>query len=83
MDFEYVFDGHVIPIEVKAGHNARLRSLHEFMDMSKETVAVRVWSQPFQTDTVTTRSGKRFTLLNLPFYLVGFLPKIIGTHFRQ
>ena len=81
VDFEYVFDGHVIPIEVKAGHNAHLRALHEFMDMSKETVAVRVWSQPFQLDAVTTRSGKRFTLLNLPFYLVGFLPKIIGTHF--
>ena len=77
VDFEIVQNGHVIPVEVKAGHNAHLRSLHQFIDSSKETIAVRVWSQPFQKDDVATPNGKHFTLYNIPFYLVGLIPKII------
>lgn len=77
VDFEYVYDGEVIPVEVKAGHNAHLRSLHEFMDASKGNLAVRIWSHPFQIDSVKTPRGKIFTLVNLPFYLIGCLPTIV------
>ncbi|MEF9924875.1 MAG: hypothetical protein RR854_09930, partial [Muribaculaceae bacterium] len=65
------------PIEVKAGHNSHLRSLHSFMDLSKHDIAIRVWSQAYSIDSVTTVNGKTFKLINLPFYLVGALNEIL------
>lgn len=78
VDFVWQYESQLIPIEVKAGHNAHLRSLHSFIDHSNDCrLAVRVWSQPLSIDTVTTNTGNRFILLNIPFYLVGFLPRCI------
>ena len=77
VDFILQFDGKVIPIEVKSGHNAKLRSLHLFMDETPHHIAVRVWSQPFSIDKVTTSKGKIFKLINLPFYYVGRLEAIL------
>jgi uncharacterized protein len=68
LDFLQYYEGHVLPIEVKSGYNSKLKSLHWFMESSTENVALRFWSQPFTTDIVTTPSGKRFRLYNLPFY---------------
>ena len=77
VDFIWVQDSKIYPIEVKAGHNAYLRSLHSFMNRSSQTVAVRVWSQPYSVDEVTTVEGKAFRLVNLPFYLVGGLGEVL------
>ena len=77
IDFVLQFDGKVIPIEVKSGHNAKLRSLHLFIDEAPHNIAVRVWSQPFSIDKVTTQKGKYFKLINLPFYYVGRLEEIL------
>jgi len=77
VDFIYVFDGQIVPIEVKNGHNAHLKSLHQFMDECPQDIAVRVWSQPFSIDKVKTQAGKEFSLINLPFYYVGVLDKIL------
>jgi predicted ATPase (AAA+ superfamily) len=77
VDFVWVQDSMIYPIEVKSGHNAHLRSLHSFMDRSSQTIGVRVWSQPYSVDEVKTVNGKEFKLLNIPFYLVGKLDKIL------
>jgi len=78
VDLLWIIDSELIPIEVKAGHNAHLRSLHSFMDESPVRIAVRVWSGPFSVDdVVTTTHRKPFRLINLPFYLVGNLEQII------
>jgi predicted AAA+ superfamily ATPase len=77
IDFILQFDSKIIPVEVKSGHNAKLRSLHLFMDEAPHNIAVRVWSQPFSIDEVTTPNGKKFKLLNLPFYYVGRLKEIL------
>ncbi len=78
VDFVWNNDSTIIPIEVKSGNNAHLRSLHSFVNSSQQcTLAVRVWSQPFSVDCVTTNEGREFTLLNVPFYLVGYLPKLV------
>ena len=78
VDFLWVMDSQVIPIEVKAGTNAHLRSLHSFVDESPLDVAVRVWSGKFSVDEVqTTIKHKRFKLINLPFYLLGNLEQIL------
>ncbi|MCH4155035.1 MAG: AAA family ATPase [Muribaculaceae bacterium] len=78
VDFVYVHNSHLLPIEVKSGHNSHLRSLHSFIDRSPYDVAIRVWSQSLSIQKVTTPIGKKeFTLINLPFYLVGELPIVI------
>ncbi|MDR0938358.1 MAG: AAA family ATPase [Mediterranea sp.] len=77
VDFVYLHDGMVIPIEVKSGHNAHLRSLHQFMAEAPHQVAVRIWSGPFSIDDVRTAAGNSFRLINLPFYYVGSLPRIL------
>ncbi|GHT20619.1 ATPase [Bacteroidia bacterium] len=78
VDFVYNFDGLAIPIEVKSGHNSKLKSLHLFMDACPHNIAVRVWSQPFSIDIVKTQTGKEFNLINLPFYYVGVLDDVLS-----
>jgi predicted AAA+ superfamily ATPase len=78
VDFVWQRDSQLIPIEVKSGHNAKLKSLHLFMDEAYHDIAVRVWSQPYSVDEVTTQKGKKFRLINLPFYYVGLLEKVLS-----
>ncbi|MDR0618556.1 MAG: AAA family ATPase [Bacteroidales bacterium] len=80
VDFVLQYDNKVIPIEVKSGHNAHLKSLHLFMDECPHNIAVRVWSQPFSVDKVKTQAGKEFNLINMPFYYIGILEKILKTY---
>ncbi|MDR0834250.1 MAG: AAA family ATPase [Candidatus Symbiothrix sp.] len=77
VDFVLQYDGKIIPIEVKSGHNAKLKSLHLFMEEAPHNIAVRVWSQPFSIDEVTTQNGKTFKLINLPFYYVGRIEEFL------
>ena len=65
------------PIEVKSGTNAHLRSLQVFMDSSEVNIAIRIWSKPYSVDQVKTIHGKEFTLINLPFYLIGNLRSVL------
>ncbi len=76
-DFIIQYDGKVIPVEVKSGHNSKLKSLHIFMENTNHTAAVRIWSNPFSIDKVKTPGGKDFDLYNLPFYYVGVIPEIL------
>ena len=77
VDFIWVQDSMIYPIEVKSGHNAHLRSLHSFLERSPQTIAIRVWSHPYSIDTIQTVKGKICKLINLPFYLVGQIPHIL------
>jgi uncharacterized protein len=77
VDFVIGYNGLVIPVEVKSGTNSKLKSLHLFMDEAPHDVAVRVWSNPLQVDTVTTTRGKTFRLINVPFYYVCVLEKVL------
>jgi predicted AAA+ superfamily ATPase len=80
-DFVLQYDSKIIPVEVKSGHNAKLKSLHLFMDEAPHNIAVRIWSQPFSIDEVTTQNGKTFKLINVPFYYVGGIEKILESFF--
>ena len=80
IDFVWQLGTQIIPIEVKAGTNSHLRSLHSFVLNSEQSVtAVRVWSgEFFVQDAVTPEPTPRFyRLINIPFYYVGQLPKIL------
>ena len=77
VDFVSQFDGKIIPIEVKSGHNVRLRSLHQFMDETSHDIAVRIWTGKYNIDEVKTQKNKLFRLINLPFYMISALPDIL------
>lgn len=73
VDFVLPYKGLIIPIEVKSGPNAHLRSLQSFMGQEGAGgVAVRVWNKPFSVDVLPN-----FRLLNVPFYLVGQLDRLL------
>jgi len=78
-DYIWQANNNIYPIEVKSGHNAHLQSLQVFADNSeKPTTAIRVWGEPFSVQDLKTRNGKDFRLVNVPFYYVGILDKIIN-----
>jgi predicted AAA+ superfamily ATPase len=77
VDLVYIFDGNIIPIEVKSGHNAHLKSLHYFMDEAVHDIAVRVWPGKYGIHEVKTQSAKTVRLVNLPFYMISALPEIL------
>ena len=78
IDFILQIDDKIVPVEVKTGHNSKLKSLHIFMENSNQNIAVRVWSNPFSIDKVKTSSGKQFDLYNVPFYHAKQIQKIIS-----
>ena len=77
VDFVFTHNSRLYPIEVKSGTNARLRSIHVFMDNSNIDTAIRVWSNPYSVDKVKTPNGKEYRLINLPFYLIGNLHQVL------
>lgn len=73
VDFLIRYRSHLLPIEVKTGSNAKLKSLHIFMEESKESVAMRLWNGPLSSDTIMRNNGKPFILYNIPLYYAGHL----------
>lgn len=81
VDFLIRYKSHLLPIEVKTGSNSKLKSLHLFMEESKEEVALRLWNGPMSSDVITKQNGKSFTLYNIPLYYVGHLEKFLAMVF--
>lgn len=77
VDFIIQFKGLLIPIEVKSGPSGKLRSLHQFIDISPHIWAVRFYSGNFNIENAETIEGKKYKLINLPIYTVGKLRKIL------
>ena len=81
VDFIYKFRSHLLPIEVKTGDNSKLRSLHQFMGESKETIALRLWNGAMCSDTIKLSGGKEYTLYNIPFYYAGQLETFLNSKY--
>lgn len=84
VDFIWQQDGNIVPIEVKAGTNSHLRSLHSFVNLSDGHItAVRVWSGEYVVQDVKTPAPecKPYRLINIPFYYIGQLDKILKDNF--
>ncbi len=77
VDYIIAHDGKLIPIEVKSGKEGKLKSLHIFMDESPSNIAIRFYAGELLVTKVLTPSGKKYHLLNLPYYLVSQLSKYI------
>lgn len=83
VDFIWQLGTHIVPIEVKAGTNSHLRSLHAFVNNCEQQVtAVRVWSGEFSVQDITTPApeNRPFRLINLPFYYVGQMDNVLEQH---
>lgn len=81
VDFVWQHNAKLLPIKVKSGTNAHLRSLHSFMSQSDAPdIAIRVWPGEYSVDDVVSPTGHPFRLVNLPFYYVGMLDKILSLH---
>ena len=78
VDFLLRHHTHLLPIEVKTGSNSKLRSLHLFMEESKENVALRLWNGPMHADTIVRKSGIPFQLHNIPIYYAGQLHRFLS-----
>ena len=81
VDFLIRYKSHLLPIEVKTGSNSKLKSLHLFMEESKEKVALRLWNGPMTSDVITKQNGDSFTLYDMPLYYAGHLPAFLEEKF--
>ncbi len=80
IDFVWQMDNQMIPIEVKAGNNSHMRSLHSYVNSSQHFVtAVRFWSGEFFVQEAVTPApdSRPYRLLNVPFYYISQLTNIL------
>lgn len=77
VDIIYPYKNKLIPIEVKSGASGRLRSLHEFIDRCHHQTAVRLYHGKIRVDELTTRKGKKYKLLNLPYFLGAWIEEYL------
>lgn len=80
VDFIWQCKTGIVPIEVKSGTNAHLKSIHTFVNnCTLPVTAVRVWSGQFSIQELTTSApyNRRFKLINLPFYYVGEIDRVL------
>lgn len=86
IDFIWQKGSHIIPIEVKAGTNSHLRSLHSYVNTCQQPVtAIRFWSGEFAIQDVATPAPENtpYRLINIPFYYIGQLDQILQTSIVQ
>jgi len=78
VDYIFPFDGLIIPIEVKSGKEGTLKSLHSFMDLAPHDIAIRFYAGELKITEAITQNGKKYQLLNLPYYLASQIEHYIS-----
>ena len=78
VDFVIQYDDLLIPVMVKSGEPGRLRSLHQFIDMAPHAYAVRLYAGKLAVQQTQTIRGKKFYLMNLPYFLAGKIREHLG-----
>jgi len=69
VDLVYQHGSIVLPIEIKSGAQGRLRSLHQYIDISTHKYAIRLLANKLSVEFLETPAGTKYILLNLPYYL--------------
>lgn len=77
VDLVYRYKKYIIPIEVKAGKQGRLRSLHQFIERAKHPYAIRLFAGEFSIEKAKTPGGVHYFLMNMPYYLAVKIPEYI------
>lgn len=83
VDMVYPFRNLLIPIEIKSGKTGTLRSLHEYINKSEHSMAVRLYAGQFKIEHTSTPQGKAYSLMNLPYYLGTQLPEYLEYFYQQ
>ncbi|UOG93638.1 MAG: ATP-binding protein [Candidatus Thiothrix sulfatifontis] len=85
LDFVVALEGQIIPVEVKAGANGSMKSLHQFMAEKQAPFAVRFDAGLPAVSTVNAvvnsdnqRKDVSYTLVSLPLYLVERLGVVVA-----
>lgn len=78
VDLVVQFNKMVIPIEIKSGKEGKLKSLHQFIEVAPHPYAVRMYAGKFSIEEHSTRSGKKYFLMNMPYYLSTKLTKYLS-----
>lgn len=78
-EIDYLISSHnkLISVEVKSGKSGTLKSLHNFIDESKNNFAVRIFSGTMGIEKLRTPNKKQFTLFSIPFYLLHRLEQLL------
>ncbi len=81
LDYVMQLSNQVMPVEVKAGKTGTLRSLHLFMEQKQLSTALRFSTHtPVVEEIVSPApSTYSYTLVSLPFYLVGQSSRLMNT----
>lgn len=82
-EVDYLYNNRLyglIPIEVKSGNNAHLKSLQLFMQESSSEIALRFWNNPFSVDDIKLSTGKQYKLLNAPYYYAGSIDLLLNKY---
>lgn len=74
VDYLFIHNGEIYPIEVKAGSIGRLRSLKIFMQEKKSKLGIRISSLPLNFEQ---------NILSVPFYMIAELPKLIRSALQE
>lgn len=77
IDFIYLFQSKLVPIEIKSGSTGKMYSLRQFMETTSHDLSIRVYAGKLFLQTLTNPSGRTFYLLNLPYFLVEMLPEYL------
>lgn len=90
VDYLWAHEGHIIPIEVRAGASGSLKSLQVFLAEKKRDLAVRLNMDQPSVGSFTVQIGVKdgvrdvtYTLPSLPLYLVGQLDRLLREHFHR
>ena len=73
----------LLPLEVKAGPQGRLRSLHQFVERAEGGLGMRALEAGASVEFVRTPRGYDFTLLNVPICAVSYLSKYIQWAYQE
>jgi predicted AAA+ superfamily ATPase len=77
VDYLFLYNGLIIPIEVKSGAAGSLKSLHSFMDLAPHDMAIRLYAGNLNITDAITQKGKQYQILSLPYYLGSQIEKYI------
>ena len=77
IDYLISIQSKIIPVEVKSDKSGTLRSLHMFIDESRNNLAVRIYSGKMISEKNVTLNKKAYVLLSLPFYLLHRIETLI------
>lgn len=71
-------DRQLYPLEIKAGAQGRLRSLHQFVERARGELGIRALRNAFTVEEATTPAGYVYRLLNMPYNHVRYWRRYVA-----